>query len=119
MELLRSKASTLYIKIGIQFDLSRETMTVSLALEILLKIELKQRKKFDRDVLKSKDRLLPEINTIPRYFMLFDHGIEMPLIETVEQKTFDLLPKRIQTDLFKLTDKSRSSSSPKQMSIIS
>ena len=63
-----------------QFNLSRETMTVSLALEISPKSELKQRKKLDRDVLKSKDILLPEINTIPRYFILLDHGIEIKIL---------------------------------------
>ena len=53
IDLFKSKASTPYIRIGIQFVLIKETITVLLAFEILLIMELKLRKNLDLDDLKS------------------------------------------------------------------
>ena len=104
----KSKASASYIRIGIQFVFIKETITVSLAFEILLIMELKLRKNLDLDDLKSNVNFLPETKTIPRYFRLLDQGTETSLIIAEEQCTSNLLPKRIQTDFFRLIARSRS-----------
>jgi len=82
--LFNSKDSRPYNIIGTQCDFIKDTMTASLAFEILLKIELNVRKNFDLDNLKSIDIFKPPINTTPRYLTLFDQSIAILSMHTGE-----------------------------------